>query len=94
MPDNHPTLDPCPFCGGAATLDVCDAEGNVKDAAYETDPWSGLSYTFQHNDVDNPTCPIAHDVDYHIGTLLYESREEAATAWNTRFDPIRKEQTQ
>jgi len=81
------TLKPCPFCGGVAHLSISDDEGNDRDEEYENDPWSGLSFKIQHNHDDNKGCPIASysaEEGGSIGVYLYESREEATQAWNTR----------
>ena len=77
-------LKPCPFCGGKASLAVSDDEGNMRDEEYEKDPWSGLSYTIQHVEEDNDGCPIANFKGEMVGTLLYDDREEATEAWNSR----------
>ena len=76
----------CPFCGGSVHIVVCDEEGNFKDEEYEKDPWSGLSYALLHEEKDVPTgkrCPIAtfDDDRMTLGTMLYDSPEEAADAW-------------
>lgn len=80
-------LNPCPFCGGEAYLNVSDDEGNMRDEEYEADPWSGLSYMIYHDYEDNKGCPIASygSDDRGVGVLLYDSREEAAERWNKRI---------
>lgn len=78
-------LKPCHFCGGKTSLAVNDAEGNLRDKEYERDPWSGLSYTIQHLEEDYNDCPIANFDGESVGTLLYDSREEAIKTWNKRF---------
>lgn len=82
-------LKPCPFCGGKATIAVNDREGNRRDEEYEKDPWSGLSYTIEHAHEANSGCPIAgYECDgAMMGVYLYDSREEAAEAWNSRIEP-------
>lgn len=80
-------LKPCPFCGGEVYLNISDDEGNCRDGDYESDPWSGLTYTIQHNYEDNKKCPIAsysREEGGMLGVHLYESREEAMEYWNTR----------
>lgn len=77
-------LKPCPFCGGEVIVGVADEEGNQRDEEYVIAPWSGLSFTLNHEYGDNPECPIAHFEDGALGTLLYDTREEAIEAWNQR----------
>lgn len=80
-------LKPCPFCGNAIKIIVCDDEGNIHDEEYENDPWSGLGYMLYHDekDVPNDDCPIAgHEGEGVMGTLIYDTREEATDAWNRR----------
>ena len=79
-------LRPCPFCGGQAKIIVCDDEGNIhSEPEYERDPWSGLGYMIAHHHEENKDCPIAtYKSDNGLGVLIYDSREEAVTTWNTR----------
>ncbi len=80
-------MKPCPFCGGEAEIIVCDDEGNIHDeAGYEAAPWSGLAYQIRHTVESNDGCPIAQyeEDGGSVGTYLYDSREEAAAAWNCR----------
>lgn len=77
-------LSPCPFCGGAAKIIVCDDEGNHHAKDYEDDPWSGLGFMLEHNEEDNPECPIAHEKYEQCGRKIYDTRAEAAAAWNRR----------
>lgn len=67
-------------------LGVSDDEGNKRSLDYELDPWSGLTFTLIHTHESNKGCPIARyeSDDTCMGVYLYESREEAITAWNTR----------
>ena len=83
MPEN---LKPCPFCGGEAKIGVVDREGNDRDVEYENDPWSGLSFRILHAHEENEGCPIAnYEIDgAAMGVYLYDSRKEAADAWNKR----------
>ena len=75
----------CPFCGGAARILVCDEEGNIHDDAYEDDPWSGLRFAIQHDESNaDEDCPIATCDGEMIGGFTYDTRQEAATAWNRR----------
>lgn len=79
-------LKPCPFCGGEAKFTVSDDEGNIRDDEYEYDPWSGLSFRIFHAYEANKDCPIAnYEMDgASMGVHLYDSRAEAAEAWNKR----------
>ena len=81
-------LKPCPFCGGEVKLLVSDSEGNIHNEEYEDDPWSGLGYQLAHYHEDNENCPIAsyEDDGGVIGVFIYDSREEAAAAWNRRAE--------
>lgn len=78
---------PCPFCGGTAEISISDGEGNQRDEEYENSPRSGLSYQIKHDHETNKGCPIANfEVDGGtLGVYLYDSREEAINAWNTRY---------
>jgi hypothetical protein len=79
------TLKPCPFCGGAASLFICDDEGNTRDEpGYEDNPWSGLTFRIRHAVEENRGCPVAGYSEEGVGVYLYKSREEAARAWNRR----------
>nr|WP_026681353.1 hypothetical protein [Priestia megaterium] len=82
------TLKLCPFCGGSATISVSDDEGNDKSDEYESDPWSGLSFKIKHDHEKNKDCPIAKYEEESMGVYLYESREEAIKAWNTRMKGV------
>lgn len=81
-------LKSCPFCGGKVNILVCDDEGNIHDAEYEKAPWSGLGYRLSHEVTDVPEgqrCPIAGFEDEgELGTYIYDTREDAAEAWNER----------
>lgn len=75
-------LRPCPFCGGDATVGISDDEGNIRGGDYELDPWSGLCFYIQHDNQSNDQCPVAHHDGEILGSLFYDSREEAIEAWN------------
>lgn len=82
-----PKLRECPFCGAKIRIVVCDDEGNTHNDDYENDPWSGLGYQLYHDvdDVPDEKCPIArHRGEGIMGIWIYDSREEAAEAWNRR----------
>ena len=79
-------LKPCPFCGGAAKIVVCDDFGCTSlPPDYEANPYRGLNFCPYHSVIENPGCPIAHDPDESCGTFLYDTREEAADEWNKRI---------
>ena len=81
-------LTPCPFCNGEVKIVVCDDEGNDHNDDYENDPWSGLGYKLRHTGEDVPNgveCPIATHDGEDLGKLIYDTREEAATIWNSRI---------
>lgn len=83
------TLKPCPFCGGRVNVVVSDDEGNDRCDNYERDPWSGLSYKLNHTYEENEDCPVAthsREEGGSLGVYLYDNREEAVRAWNTRND--------
>jgi len=82
-------LKACPFCGGIVRIVVCDDEGNTpKEAGYEKNPWSGLGYMLAHERKDGiGDCPIATFEDETLGALIYDTRKEAAAAWNRRHVP-------
>lgn len=78
----------CPFCKGTVRIAVCDDEGNLHDDEYENNPWSGLRYQLVHDTTCVPmhkSCPIATFEGESIGTRIYDSRQEAAEAWDTRY---------
>lgn len=77
----------CPWCNGTAKIIVCDDEGNCHPDDYENDPWSGLGYFLYHSVTENPNCPIAHDEGSQCGCYIYDSRNEAISAWNTLISP-------
>lgn len=77
-------LKKCPFCGGIPRIIVCDDEGNHHSDEYEDDPWSGLGFMLYHDEKENPNCPIAHEEEAQCGRFIYDSRKEAALAWNRR----------
>ena len=78
-------LKVCPFCGGAVKIIVMDDEFNVHDSEYEKEPYSGLQYGLSHPEEENPDCPIAN-CDELLGAYGYDTREEAAEAWNKRTE--------
>lgn len=83
-------LRPCPFCGKAPWILVCDNEGNIHEDDYENDPWSGLSYAISHeadfSKGDDAVCPIATFKGEIVGTQLYDSVDELVERWNRRME--------
>ena len=86
-------LKPCPFCGGKVHIVVTDDEGNRRGELgsksakeYLKDTWSGLAFCLMHVEADCKTgfCPLAND-DQIIGDQLYDTKEGAIEAWNTRI---------
>lgn len=77
-------LKPCPFCGKKVSIGISDGEGNNRNEEYESNPWSGLTFTLIHEYQDGIECPIATHHQEILGSRLYESREEVIQAWNTR----------
>lgn len=80
-------LKPCPFCGGKANITISDDEGIDRDEEYASDPWSGLSFKLNHTYDQNKGCPIAsydHVDGGMLGVYLYDSKQEAIDAWNSR----------
>lgn len=78
-------LRECPFCGGEVTIGVFDSEGNRRPPEYENDPWSGLRFALLHH--TDEECPIStYDAEI-LGIYLYDTRAEAAAAWNRRVAP-------
>lgn len=75
----------CPFCRGSVKILVTDDEGNPHDEDYENDPYSGLGYYLSHDsECADPQCPIlTHPMEF-TGIHIYDTREEAIQAWNTR----------
>lgn len=76
-------LKPCPFCGGNVNFLVLDDEFNVHPEDYEEDPWSGLQYGLNHDDA-KAGCPIATQDGELLGIYGWDTKEEAAEAWNYR----------
>lgn len=78
-------LKPCPFCGNKAEIIICDDEGNLRDEEYEKNPYSGLKYMIFHDVKNAEDCPVSH-IEIENAIWMYDTREEAAEAWNTRVD--------
>lgn len=73
---------PCPFCEKRPTIVILDDEGNIHDAEYEDNPWSGLRYGIQHLSKE---CLIGqHDDEEHFH-WSWDSREAAILDWNGRI---------
>lgn len=81
---NKEALLPCPFCGGEASIGLTDEEGNRRGGDYLNDPWYGVGFPIIHEEKHNKDCPIATHEDELLGSFLYDTKEEAITAWNTR----------
>ena len=82
-------LKSCPFCGGSAKIVLCDDEGNLHDKDYAQRPYSGVGFMIRHTHEENPQCPIAiYEVDGGIvsGVYIYDTKEQAAEAWNRRVN--------
>ena len=82
-------LKPCPFCGCKPKIVQCDDEGNVRGEEYESNPWSGLGYRVVHESDD---CPISTGEDGY--NLIYDSREEAESHWNTRANECDRDEVE
>jgi len=81
-------LLPCPFCGKAPQIAICDDEGNYHDIDYIDDPWSGLSFGLVHstNEEDpDKCCPIATFEGEAMGTVSYDTIDELIERWNKRI---------
>ena len=92
------SMGQCPFCGDKANIIFTDDEGNYKDqdsSEYLDDPWSGLAFWIQHNVDDcvistgNPEVHGVWTEDEHY-CFGYDTPQEAADAWNKRYDRKRK----
>lgn len=80
-------LDPCPFCGGEARVQLCDGDGNYCGDGYLADIGKDeVFYGIAHDIATAPDCPIAMGGDQAIGALLYGTPEEVAEAWNRRTE--------
>lgn len=87
-PNQPTTLKPCPCCGEPIRLHLCDRVGNFRQPEYEEDPRSGLGFLLIH-EVKDGECPIGTHDGESLGSFIYDTREEAATAWNRRTpEPI------
>lgn len=78
-------LRECPFCKkNVVFICVNDDEGNVHGrlgCEYESNPWSGLSYSLHHEGWGD--CILCTDgEDASLGGVLFDSAEEAAKTWN------------
>lgn len=86
-------LKPCPFCGEAPSIFICDSEGNIHDEDYLTRPYSGLYFALRHEikeeQPNEEICPIATHPYEILGTQLYESIDELVERWNNlKIQPI------
>jgi hypothetical protein len=79
-------LKSCPFCGGEADFILTDSEGNLRPESYLDEPWSGVGYLIDHNNEKNVDCPIANHPQECVGSFIYDSKQDAIKAWNTRTD--------
>lgn len=76
-------LKPCPFCGIKPVIQLVDDEGNFQPIEYKDEPYSGIGYALLH-DVKWNSCPIATCDDEFLGSMIYDSEEEAKNYWNRR----------
>lgn len=83
----------CPWCKVKPRIVVMDEEGNPKGhfdddcvAEYMDDPWSGLSFSLDHNYKQKGTahCPIVCHPGEHVGSMHYYSLAALVKDWNTR----------
>lgn len=88
MKQKHIELDPCPFCGGEARIQLCDEEGNWRNEEYLENPYTGIGYVIVHDSImAKRNCPISTnpDDDMGLGEVVYDTEESAADAWNGRI---------
>lgn len=78
-------LKKCPFCGGKIKVLPVDMWGAIKDETYIAPAGECTRYVLVHTVGDNDTCPIATAPRDALGYYDYESKEEAAEAWNERI---------
>lgn len=84
MNDKTRELKPCPFCGGKIDLLILDDEFNVHSAEYEKAPFSGLQYGLCHPEGEKEECPISTFYGELLGVYCYDTKADAAKAWNRR----------
>lgn len=76
-------LKPCPFCKQSIRLQLCDSAGNFRGPEYADNPWGRLGFQLIH-EVKDGECPIATHDGESLGSFIYDTREQAAEAWNRR----------
>ena len=77
---NIPVFDPCPFCGAEIFPRLYDEVCNAGDEYTEG------KYVLIHGETTS-VCPIVHYDREYLEMITYDSPEEAAEIWNTRYDP-------
>jgi len=72
-----PEFTPCPFCGAEISARL------YSEVTGEGDEDTIDKFVIVHGKTDQ-LCPIEHHDREYLGTILYDSPDEAAEIWNTR----------